>query len=214
MIDYTDLQGFDISDKRAAVLGVGGLGCNIAVHLACAGIGELILCDFDTVSETNLNRQFLYTHADIGKEKAPLAKARLEATAPNTKITAVNKKIESPADLDFARDADIFFLAVDNNAARAAAQEFCREHKMPLVNGGVNRFHGSAYLWDPGESPDLTAAGLLTAETKRLYPVSSTVGIIGALEAQLGIRYLLGDNTVAGTLYVLTCETIDALPLL
>ena len=59
MIDRIALQGFDIRKYTAAVIGCGGLGCNIATHLACAGIGKLILCDFDTVSESNLNRQFL-----------------------------------------------------------------------------------------------------------------------------------------------------------
>ncbi|MBQ6553643.1 MAG: ThiF family adenylyltransferase [Firmicutes bacterium] len=82
MTDRLALQGFEIADKTAAVLGCGGLGCNVATHLACAGIGRLMLCDFDAVSGSNLNRQFLYTAADIGKPKAPLAAARLKATSP------------------------------------------------------------------------------------------------------------------------------------
>ena len=51
-------KAVDVTQKSAAVIGCGGLGCNISVHLAGLGIGKLILADFDTVSESNLNRQF------------------------------------------------------------------------------------------------------------------------------------------------------------
>ena len=70
-------QGFSLKDKTAAVIGLGGLGTNVAVHLAGAGIGKLMLCDFDTVSESNLNRQFMYRAADVGKLKTDCLKNRL-----------------------------------------------------------------------------------------------------------------------------------------
>ena len=213
MIDRLSLQGFDLSDKTAAVIGCGGLGCNIATHLACAGIGRLILCDCDTVSESNLNRQFLYTAADLGKEKVLLAKERLNATAPQAEISVFNKRIESPEDLSFAKGADIVFAALDNNAARRTAQGFCTIHRIPLVNGGVNGFFGTAYLYLPGRTPDLAAAGMLTAENKKTLSVSSTVGVIGALEAHLGVRYLLGDTENAGKLYVFDDGTVTILPI-
>ena len=202
MIDRLTLQGFDIGEKTAAVIGCGGLGCNIATHLSCAGIGKLILCDFDAVSESNLNRQFLYTAADIGKEKVFLAKQRLNATAPGTAVTAYKKMIETPEDLSFASEADIVFAALDNNAARFVLQEFCKKKNLPLVNGGVNGFFGTAYLFIPGQTPDLAAAGMLAMENQKTLSVSSTVGVIGALEAHLGIRFLLGDTEQAGKLYV------------
>ncbi len=202
MIDRLTLQGFDISHGTAAVIGCGGLGCNISVHLACAGIGTLILCDFDTVSESNLNRQFLYTAKDLGKSKVNLAHKRLQATAPGVKITAVERKIACAEDLAFAENADIVFLAVDNNAARQAAQDFCETRSLALVNGGVNGFFGTAYLYLPGKTPDLAAAGQLAAENRKTLSVSSTVGVIGALQAHLGIRYLTGHTEEAGKLHV------------
>ncbi len=54
----SDIQGFDISDKSAVIIGCGGLGTNVSVNLAGAGIGRLLLIDFDTVEERNLNRQY------------------------------------------------------------------------------------------------------------------------------------------------------------
>ena len=61
MSEKSDVQGYDISAHSAVVIGCGGLGTNIAVHLAGAGIGKLWLCDYDTVQTRNLNRQFFYT---------------------------------------------------------------------------------------------------------------------------------------------------------
>lgn len=202
MDERVAVQGFSLADKKAAVIGCGGLGCNIATHLACAGVGELRLCDFDTVSASNLNRQFLYTVNDIGKKKALLAKARLELISPQTKITVHNQKMETPADLAFAAGVDALFLAVDNNAARALVQAFCAAEGIPLVNGGINGFFGTAYLYLPGKTPDLTAAGMLLAENGVMRSVSSTVGVIGALEAHLGIRLFLNDTSSAGKLHV------------
>ena len=194
-------QGFDISGFSAAVIGCGGLGCNIAAHLAGAGIGKLVLADFDAVSESNLNRQFLYTADDIGREKVSLAAAKLKKYAPETEITAVCKKINSVSDLEFAKICDIVFLAVDNNEARKILQSFCAESKIPLVNGGINGFFGTAYLYAPEKSPCLDCAGLTEKESGG-KSVSSTAGIIGALEAEIGTKYLLGENDCAGILHI------------
>ncbi len=200
-MNKSETQGFDISEKSAAVIGCGGLGCNIAVHLAGAGIGKLRLVDYDTVSESNLNRQFLYSIEDTGNFKAELAAERLKKYAPNTDITFLNKKIESTEDLNEIKNFDIVFLAVDNNEARKVLQSFCAENKIPLVNGGINGFLGTAYLYIPEVSPCLDCAGLTMKESGG-KSVSSTAGIIGALEAEIGIKYLLGDDEAAGILHI------------
>ena len=54
----SEIQGFDISGKSAVIIGCGGLGTNVSVHLAGAGVGRLLIIDYDTVEERNLNRQF------------------------------------------------------------------------------------------------------------------------------------------------------------
>lgn len=211
MIDRMALQGFDLSDRRAAVIGCGGLGCSAATHLSCAGIGELVICDRDTVSESNLNRQFLYGYEDVGKKKVFLAKNRLSETAPYIKITAVEADIASPEDLTFAKEADIIVLAADNNDCRRAVSQFCKENNIPLVNGGVNGFFGTAYLYIPGMSPDLESAGLLGTENRKTLSVSSTVGVIGSLEAHLAIKYLIGDASCAGRLHIFDDGEISVL---
>ncbi|MCQ2463649.1 MAG: ThiF family adenylyltransferase, partial [Clostridia bacterium] len=169
-----DIQGFDISAYSAAVIGCGGLGCNVAVHLAGSGIGRLYLCDYDTVSESNLNRQFLYTKDDTGFFKTQRAAEKLSKYSPDTEIIAVNKKITEPDDLAFAGKCDIIFIAADNNALRRTVTDFCYLHNVPFVNGGINGFYGTVYLCVPGKTPCTECAGLLAAQEKSILSVSST----------------------------------------
>lgn len=189
-----ETQGFDISRFSAVVTGCGGLGCNVAVHLAGSGIGRLYLCDFDTVSESNLNRQFLYCADDIGAPKAQRAAQRLKSYAPDTEIIPVDGKITSPYDLAFACGCDMIFIAADNNALRRTVTDFCFEQGIPFVNGGINGFYGTVYLCVPGLDPCPECAGLLSVQEKNILSVSSTAGIIGALEAETGIRHLINPN--------------------
>ena len=200
-MNKSETQGFDISGKSAAVIGCGGLGCNIAVHLAGAGIGKLLLVDFDTVNKSNLNRQFLYSVEDTGDFKAKLAAARLKKYSPDTDIDFLNKKISGTEDLNEIKNLDIVFLAVDNNETRMLLQKICAENKIPFVNGGINGFYGTAYLYVPEKSPCLDCAGLTQTESGGVS-VSSTAGIIGALETEIGIKYLLGDDESAGILHI------------
>lgn len=186
-------QGFSVSDKTVCLVGCGGLGCNIAVHLVGAGIGKLYICDFDIVSEDNLNRQFLYTEDDIGSSKVAKAKERLQAYGSSTKIVAIDKKIENAESLSFAEDSDIVVLAVDNSEARISVQSFCEKYNIPLVCGGIDGFYGVYYLYIPAASPCPDCAGL-NISSKAMYNISSVAGIIGSLQANLALRYLITED--------------------
>jgi len=75
------------------MVGAGGLGCPLSIYLSVAGVGRIILCDFDTPDLTNLNRQILHTHKDIGKNKAISAKETLKDINPDVTIEPVTEKI-------------------------------------------------------------------------------------------------------------------------
>ncbi len=204
-------QGFDLSANCAAVVGCGGLGTNAAVHLAGMGIGRLLLIDDDTVAPGNLNRQFFYTPADAGKAKCTLLADRLRAYAPDCETAAFRKRICTPDDLIDVQDADVLIAAVDNTAARHVLNAFCKTQGIPLINGGIHGLFGTAYLYVPGQTPDLDAAGLLEAENRSPVSVSSTVGMIGALQAQLAAEILRGGTQSAGKLYVLDDNEIHSI---
>lgn len=206
-------QGFDIAPFTVAVIGCGGLGTNAAVHLAGAGIGKLLLCDFDTVQQSNLNRQFFYTPQDIGQKKAALLGARLRDFAPDVAVDVFDKKITVPSDLAFAARADLVIAAADNADARRVICDWCGNADKPYVNGGVDGGFGTAYLCVPGQTPDLETAGGLLQSSRAPLAQSPTVGIIGALQAKLAVDFLCGDNSAQGKLFCFDGNTIQALHL-
>jgi len=86
-----------LESARVAVLGVGGLGGWSALNLACCGIGEMLLVDFDRVEPSNLNRQVLYGESDIGRLKVEAAAERLSSFNSAIRIEARAQKIDSEA---------------------------------------------------------------------------------------------------------------------
>ena len=204
-------QGFSLNGFTAAVIGVGGLGCNIAVHLAGAGIGRLFLFDFDKISESNLNRQFLYTKNDIGKEKVYIAKERLSLYSPDCEISAFQIKITESSVPDKLSECDIIFLAVDNKNARTVISDYCEKNGIPLVLGGIDGFFGKTYLYIPSLTPCPRCAGMLEGK-KAEYNISAAAGIIGSFQAALGINYLLTKNiSSAGILTIYDCDSFSSL---
>jgi bacteriocin biosynthesis cyclodehydratase domain-containing protein len=103
-----------LREARIAVLGVGGLGGWAAWALACCGIGEMWLIDGDRVEISNLNRQILYTEADVGLLKVEVAAARLRAFNSSMRVTATARRLESQVEIaDFIDGADIVIDAAD-----------------------------------------------------------------------------------------------------
>jgi molybdopterin-synthase adenylyltransferase len=103
-----------LREAKVAVLGVGGLGGWAAWALACCGIGEMWLIDGDRVEVSNLNRQILYTEADIGLLKVEAAAARLRAFNSEMRVTSTARRLESQAEIaDFIAGADVVVDAAD-----------------------------------------------------------------------------------------------------
>jgi bacteriocin biosynthesis cyclodehydratase domain-containing protein len=86
-----------LANSRIAVLGVGGLGGWSALNLACCGIGEMLLVDFDRVELSNLNRQVLYSEADIGRYKAVAAGERLKGFNSAMRVETRVQRLDSEA---------------------------------------------------------------------------------------------------------------------
>ena len=80
-----------IESATVLLIGLGGIGCASASYLASSGVGQLLLCDFDTVDETNLGRQTLYGPDDIGQLKAHRAASRLAAMNPDDEAVTITE---------------------------------------------------------------------------------------------------------------------------
>ena len=115
------------SSATVAVCGLGGLGSNIAVALARAGIGKLLLIDFDRVDLTNLHRQ-QYKTDQIGRYKTDALAENLSEIAPYTEIRAVTEKITEGNIANLLKDADIVCEALDNAESKAMLANGVLEH--------------------------------------------------------------------------------------
>jgi len=137
-----------LESARVAVLGVGGLGGWSALSLSCCGIGEMLLVDFDRVELSNLNRQVLYTEADIGRLKAEAAGERLASFNSRMRIEVMVKRLGSEAEIaETIAGYDMVIDAVDwpahdiehwvNSACFAAGIPFiAMSHFPPIARVG------------------------------------------------------------------------------
>ena len=95
------LPGFDaanqqkLSEARVFIVGAGGLGCPAALYLTASGIGTIGIADYDVVSVSNLHRQVLYTHGDVGLKKSITACKKLQEQNPGIQLVPIHEKITS-----------------------------------------------------------------------------------------------------------------------
>ncbi len=158
--------------SRVVVLGVGGLGGWSALSLACCGIGEMLLIDGDRVEESNLNRQILYTEADIGRLKAEAAAERLGAFNSAMRIETIAGRLEGQEAI--AEAIEGFDVVID--AADWPAHEIeqwvnsaCFEARIPYVT--MSHFPPIARvgpLYVPGETGCFACQ---VAAYRRAYPL-------------------------------------------
>src|SRR6185437_1790327 len=130
-------------------IGAGGLRSPIAMYLAAAGIGKLGIVDFDLVDESNLQRQILHTHADVGHPKTQSAKETINSLNPHVEVILHNTRITSQNALDLIRPYDIVVDGTDNFPTRYLTNDACVLLKKPNVYGSIFRFEGQASVFAP-----------------------------------------------------------------
>ncbi len=145
-----------LREARVTVLGVGGLGSWAALSLACCGVGELVLHDGDVVELSNLNRQVLFTPADAGRPKAPLAARALRRFNPGIRITAVTRMLSAPEQVAEAVRGSSFVVDAADRPAHDIERwvnAACFEHGVPYVTmSHFPPFARVGPLYVPGET--------------------------------------------------------------
>jgi molybdopterin/thiamine biosynthesis adenylyltransferase/rhodanese-related sulfurtransferase len=176
------------------VIGAGGLGCPVLSALAGAGVGRLIIVDFDVVEESNLHRQPLYNMSDIGRLKVEAAREKLLGLNPGIKIEVFTEKLEPQNVTAFVRDADIVVDAADSFAVTYILSDACANLKKPLVSGSALGFDGYVGLFC-GEGPSYRAVfpdmPRQAANCNEAGVLGSTVAVLGSLQAHLVLHTLL-----------------------
>lgn len=131
-----------LSAAHVVVVGMGGVGCPALQYLAGAGIGRLTLIDDDSVDLSNLQRQTLFTPADVGHPKAAVAAAWVQGFDPEIAVAAVTERITPANATELLAGADVILDGTDNFATRLLVSDTATALQIPLVSAAIGRFQG------------------------------------------------------------------------
>jgi molybdopterin-synthase adenylyltransferase len=201
--------------SRVLVLGLGGLGSPVTMYLAAAGVGTLVLADFDAVDLSNLQRQILHTSDRLGMTKVDSALRSLTALNPQVRLEAIKGSLTGANLGHVVAGVDLVVDCCDNFATRFAVNAACCSAGVPLVSGAAIRTEGQVavfsgqpggpcyqclYPRDGGIDETCSANGILA-------PV---VGIIGSIQATEAIKVLAGlGEPIFGCLLLLDALTME-----
>ncbi len=171
---------------RVLLVGLGGLGSPAALYLNAAGVGTLGLADFDTVDESNLQRQILYTELDVGKSKLDCAARVLQERNGDTLIILHREGIQPDNVLDIMAQYDLVLDGTDNFPTRYLLNDAAYLAGIPLISASMFQFEAQVAVFDSKHDsgcyrclyPDMPAAGDV--------PNCAEAGIFGALPGMAG----------------------------
>ncbi|HHB92324.1 MAG TPA: HesA/MoeB/ThiF family protein [Thioploca sp.] len=192
-----------ITAKTVLILGLGGLGSPVAMYLAAAGVGHLVLVDFDQVDLSNLQRQII--HSKVGEYKVNSARNTVQKINPNIKVTIYNKHVDEIFLQTIINNIDVVVDCSDNFTTRFVINSICVRNNIPLVSGAALRWSGQVAVFLPKNSPcyrclydDAEEQVETCSEAGILAPL---VGIVGSIQAIEVIKILLNmGKTLCGKL--------------
>ncbi|RYZ88641.1 MAG: molybdopterin-synthase adenylyltransferase MoeB, partial [Moraxellaceae bacterium] len=208
MLPDVDIDGQEkLLSARVLIVGLGGLGSPVAMYLAAAGVGNLVLADFDTVDLSNLQRQIAHTTSRIGQTKVESAAQTLRDLNPEISITCVAELLSEDALKKHIQTVDVVVDCSDNFSTRFAINAACVAAKIPLVSGAAIRLEGQVAVFDSriNGNPcyrclyeDISETDMTCAANGVLSPL---VGIIGSMQALETIKIIVGfGSSLAGKL--------------
>jgi len=191
-----------ILNAKVLVIGAGGLGSPVAMDLASAGVGTLVLADNDTVELTNLQRQIMHSTEMVDRPKVESARASLQRINPLANVVPLHTRLEGAALDEQVAAADVVLDCCDNFATRHAVNRACVKHRKPLVSGAAIRFDGQVSVFDMRD-PEAACYHCLFPEGEDIEEVrcavmgvfAPIVGMIGTTQAAEALKLIVGCGT-------------------
>lgn len=204
-----------ILDSSVLIIGMGGLGSPAALYLAAAGIGKLVISDYDIVEASNLQRQIIHANESIGENKVDSAKASIKALNPDCEVEAINYQLDEDELKSMIRRVDIVLDCSDNFPTRFEVNRYCVETETALVSGAAIRLEGQIMNYQPNvEGPCyqcLYTQIYENAETCEMEGVlGPVVGVIGTMQALQTLLILTGQGEpLIGKLLLLDAASME-----
>ena len=170
---------------KVLCIGAGGLGSPAALYLAAAGVGTIGIVDFDTVDESNLQRQILHGTPDVGRPKLQSAKDRLTAINPEVRINTYETRLTSANALELFRGYDVVLDGTDNFATRYLVNDACVLLGIPNAYGSIFRFEGQASVFATKDGPCYRCL-YPEPPPPGLVPSCAEGGVLGVLPGVIG----------------------------
>ncbi len=216
-------QGQDtFSAASCLIIGMGGLGCPASIYLAGSGIGTLGLCDYDRIEVSNISRQVLYEHQELGEEKVEVAQRRLKAQNPYIHIVKHKQKLNESNWQELLGPYDLILDCSDNFPSKYLIHDACWLLQKDLVQAGIFQTSGQVYyfpfsrarsaesgpsclrcVWseapEPGAQRDCSDAGVMTA----------VAGTVALQQVNIALLSLLGKYRLSSSMSLFDWELLE-----
>ena len=173
-----------LKNAKVLAVGAGGLGSPVLMYLAAAGVGTLGIVEFDTVDESNLQRQIIHGASDVGRSKAESARDSIKEINPYVDVRLHETRLDSENVLDIFRDYDLIVDGTDNFATRYLVNDAAVLLGKPYVWGSIYRFDGQVSVFWNDHGPNY----------RDLYPVPPPPGMVPELRRGRRARRPLRDH--------------------
>ena len=217
MLPHIDIEGQEkLLASRVLIIGMGGLGSPVAMYLAAAGVGHLVLVDDDIVELSNLQRQIAHGAKDIGLSKVSSAKKTIHDLNSDITVTCYDKRLNEKELAAEVRAADVVVDGTDNFSSRFTLNFQCVKNKTPLISGAAIRMEGQVSVFNKTPTSPCYRClykdeGELDASCSNNGVLSPVVGIIGSIQATEAIKVLLDiGETLDGKLLVLDALSMES----
>jgi len=197
-----------ISSSKVLIVGMGGLGCPVALYLSNLGIKNIGIIDHDKVDFSNLNRQILFNTKDIGKFKVIQAKKFLQKGNKKIKINAYKEKIVKKNIQNIINKYDIICDCSDNFITRYLLNDFCLKNKKILISAAISKFEAHIFNFNFTKNAPCYRCFMPEipeeenkCDTEGILP--TVAGIAGTLQANEVVKtILLKKNELVGKMIV------------
>lgn len=174
-----------LMNAKVLCVGAGGLGSPALMYLAAAGVGTIGIAEFDTVDESNLQRQIIHGQSDIGKSKAKSAQEKISEINPYVNVILHETRLDNSNVMEIFAQYDIIVDGTDNFATRYLVNDACVLLKKPYVWGSIYRFDGQASVFWAEYGPCYRCL-YLEPPPPGMVPSCAEGGVLGVLCASIG----------------------------